>query len=152
MVWSLGSAIWIRRFISSTSSVFEYLAIPFFPSLFSRGLPSVSFGQTAYLNAILIGAFDQGAAGPSVCQEPRFGSLPPSQIVLRLADEGRYLGSESSFYRVLHEVDQQHHRGRADAPARRERSCRSLGSNRITLNRASARNAFPVRRTNELQV
>ena len=56
----------------------------------------------------------------AVCQEPRFGSLPPSQIVPRLADEGRTLGSESSFYRVLHAVDPQPHRGRADAPARRE--------------------------------
>lgn len=56
----------------------------------------------------------------AVCHEPRFASLPPSQIVPRLADEGCYLGSESSFYRVLHEAGQQHHRGRADAPSRRE--------------------------------
>ena len=35
-----------------------------------------------------------------VCSEPRFVSLPPSQIVPRLADEGVYLASESSFYRV----------------------------------------------------
>ena len=56
----------------------------------------------------------------AVCQEPRFASLPPSQIVPQLADQGRYLGSESSFHRVLHEVGQQHHRGRADAPHRRE--------------------------------
>lgn len=32
---------------------------------------------------------------------PVFRSLPPSQIVPALADEGRYLASESSFYRVL---------------------------------------------------
>ena len=56
----------------------------------------------------------------AVCQAPRFASLPPSQIVPRLADEGCYLGSESSFYRVLHEAGQQHHRGRADLPRRRE--------------------------------
>ena len=56
----------------------------------------------------------------AVCQAPRFASLPPSQIVPQLADEGCYLGSESSFYRVLHEAGQQHHRGRADAPRRRE--------------------------------
>ena len=56
----------------------------------------------------------------AVCHEPRFASLPPSQIVPRLADEGRYLASESSFYRVLHEVGQQHHRGRAAVPSRRE--------------------------------
>ncbi len=36
----------------------------------------------------------------AVCNSARLGSLPPSQIVPLLADEGRYLGSESSFYRV----------------------------------------------------
>ena len=54
-----------------------------------------------------------------VCSEPRFASLPPSQIVPRLADEGVYLASESSFYRVLHAASQQQHRGRADAPRRK---------------------------------
>lgn len=63
---------------------------------------------------------DERAAILAVCHEPRFASLPPSQIVPRLADEGRYLASESSFYRVLHEAGQQHHRGRASAPHRRE--------------------------------
>lgn len=56
----------------------------------------------------------------TVCNEPRFASLPPSQIVPRLADEGGYLASESSFYRVLHAAGQQHHRGRARAPQVRE--------------------------------
>ncbi|HTT37816.1 MAG TPA: helix-turn-helix domain-containing protein [Burkholderiales bacterium] len=37
----------------------------------------------------------------AVCHEPRFADLPPSQIVPRLADEGVYLASESSFYAVL---------------------------------------------------
>jgi putative transposase len=54
-----------------------------------------------------------------VCNEPRFASLPPSQIVPRLADEGVYLASESSFYRLLHAADQQQHRGRAEAPIRK---------------------------------
>jgi putative transposase len=53
------------------------------------------------------------------CNEPRFASLPPSQIVPRLADEGLYLASESSFYRVLHAADQQHARGRAATPNRK---------------------------------
>ncbi|MCP4866025.1 MAG: helix-turn-helix domain-containing protein, partial [Alteromonas sp.] len=35
-----------------------------------------------------------------ICNEERFASLPPSQIVPMLADEGVYLGSESSFYRI----------------------------------------------------
>lgn len=49
------------------------------------------------------------------CNEPAYRSLPPSQIVPRLADESIYLGSESSFYRVLREADQLHHRGRSQA-------------------------------------
>jgi transposase InsO family protein len=52
----------------------------------------------------------------AVCNSPAYASLPPSQIVPRLADEGLYLASESTFYRVLREHDAQHHRGRAKAP------------------------------------
>ena len=32
-----------------------------------------------------------------VCNTPEHASLPPSQIVPRLADQGQYLASESSF-------------------------------------------------------
>ena len=49
-----------------------------------------------------------------------FKSLPPSQIVPVLVDEGVYLGSESTFYRVMHKRGQQQHRGRAAKPARRK--------------------------------
>ncbi len=35
-----------------------------------------------------------------------------------LADEGQYIGSERTYYRVLNEVGQQHHRGRAAKPSR----------------------------------
>lgn len=52
----------------------------------------------------------------AVCNCERFGSLPPSQIVPLLADEGRYLASESSFYRVLKQAGQTRHRGRASLP------------------------------------
>jgi len=52
----------------------------------------------------------------AVCNSPEHASLPPSQIVPRLADAGIYLASESTFYRVLREADAQHHRGRAKAP------------------------------------
>ena len=52
----------------------------------------------------------------AVCNAPNYQSLPPSQIVPRLADEGEYLACESTFYRVLREADQQHRRGRAQAP------------------------------------
>ena len=51
------------------------------------------------------------AAVLEVCNSKEFASLPPSQIVPKLADQGRYLASESSFYRILRADGQQHHRG-----------------------------------------
>ncbi len=48
-----------------------------------------------------------------------FRSLPPSQIVPTLADEGHYIASESTFYRILREEGQQQHRGRSRAPGNR---------------------------------
>lgn len=48
--------------------------------------------------------------------QPEFKSLPPSQIVPRLADEGVYIASESTMYRVSREKDMQHHRGRSKKP------------------------------------
>jgi transposase InsO family protein len=53
------------------------------------------------------------------CHRSEFGSLPPSQIVPRLADEGSYLASEATFYRLLRATGEQHHRGRSQAPQRR---------------------------------
>lgn len=47
----------------------------------------------------------------AVLHQPAFQSLPPSQIVPALADQGIYIASESSFYRVMHKHQQQHHRG-----------------------------------------
>lgn len=55
-----------------------------------------------------------------VANAPEFAHLPPSQIVPTLADQGRYIASESSFFRVLREADQLAHRGRAK-PATRQR-------------------------------
>ena len=52
----------------------------------------------------------------SVCHDPGYASLPPGQIVPKLADQGVYIASESSFYRILHEADEQHHRGRSRKP------------------------------------
>ena len=54
-----------------------------------------------------------------VVHKPEYSSLPPSQIVPILADEGRYIASESTFYRVLHKHNEQHHRGRSQEPAKR---------------------------------
>ena len=36
-----------------------------------------------------------------------------------LADKGEYIASESSFYRIMHEHRQQHHRGRSKIPERK---------------------------------
>jgi len=48
-----------------------------------------------------------------VVNGPEHRDLPPSQIVPRLADQGTYLASESSMYRILREADQVKERGRA---------------------------------------
>ena len=56
------------------------------------------------------------AALLAVANEPRFASVPPARIVPMLADEGVYLGSESSMARVLREHGQNARRGRAKAP------------------------------------
>lgn len=56
----------------------------------------------------------------AVCNQPEFTHLPPNQIVPELADQGIYLASESSFYRVLREAGQLAHRGKAK-PATRQR-------------------------------
>lgn len=54
-----------------------------------------------------------------VCNLPEYASLPPSQIVPKLADKGVYMASESSFYRILHTHSQVHHRGRSRAVQKR---------------------------------
>jgi putative transposase len=59
---------------------------------------------------------EECAAILNVCNSERFGSLPPSQIVPTLTDEGRYLASESSFYRVLRQAGQAYRRGRVATP------------------------------------
>lgn len=45
-----------------------------------------------------------------VSNEPAYAHLPPNKIVPLLADEGRYIASESTFYRVLHANNQLAHR------------------------------------------
>jgi transposase InsO family protein len=51
---------------------------------------------------------------------PEFRNLSPRQIVPLLADQGEYIASESTFYRVLREAGQLTHRQHA-RPARRHR-------------------------------
>lgn len=52
----------------------------------------------------------------AIANSPEFGHLPPSQIVPRLTDQGKYIASESSFYRVLRAANQLRHRA-ATKPA-----------------------------------
>lgn len=68
-----------------------------------------------------------------VCNEPLYRSLPPSQIVPRLADAGRYLASESSFYRILRSVGQVNRRGAAEATRQiaKPRGYRAVRPNRV---------------------
>ena len=54
-----------------------------------------------------------------VANSQEFAHLPPNQIVPILADQGRYIASESTFYRVLHEAGQVAHRGKAKPPTRK---------------------------------
>jgi transposase InsO family protein len=54
-----------------------------------------------------------------VANSPKFRDLSPKQIVPKLADQGRYVASESTLYRVLREEKQLAHRGRAKAPVSR---------------------------------
>jgi len=67
------------------------------------------------------------------CNEKRFENLPPTQIVPALADEGVYIASESTFYRVLREADQLHRRGRAQPPKKvpKPKGHRAEGPNEV---------------------
>jgi transposase InsO family protein len=56
-----------------------------------------------------------------VANSDEFAHLSPSQIVPRLADQGRYLASESSFYRVLNAEKQLTHRHRSRTAHKRSK-------------------------------
>lgn len=68
----------------------------------------------------------------ALVNEPRFAALPPTQIVPILADEGRYLASESTLYRILRAANQLTHRGRSRVPQHRAvpRHC-ATGANQL---------------------
>jgi putative transposase len=52
----------------------------------------------------------------AIANEDRFAALSPAQIVPALADEGRYVASESTFHRIFRAEGQNTHRGRAKEP------------------------------------
>ncbi|MGQ7848769.1 hypothetical protein ACUNV4_30020 [Granulosicoccus sp. 3-233] len=54
------------------------------------------------------------------CNRPEYASLPPSQIVPALADQGQYIGSESTIYRELKRIGQLAPRGRAKVRQKRK--------------------------------
>ena len=56
------------------------------------------------------------------CNLPENASKPPAQIIPQLADQGVFIASESSFYRVLRERKQLTHRGRARAPKKKSKA------------------------------
>lgn len=84
----------------------------------------------------------------ATANQPEYRSLSPRQIVPRLADQGRYLASESTFYRVLHEAGQMAHRGGArPAQQRPRRTHVATGPNQvwswdITYLRSQVRGSF----------
>jgi putative transposase len=61
----------------------------------------------------------------AIANSDEFGYLPPSQIVPRLADQGRFIASESTFYRVLRAENQLIHR-RSERPAQTRTKPRAL--------------------------
>lgn len=66
--------------------------------------------------------------------QPEFQSLPPSQIVPILADQGTYIASESTIYRVLREHKMQNHRGRARRPGNKPISTHcATGPNQVWM-------------------
>ena len=58
----------------------------------------------------------------AVVNSPEFRDLPPTCIVPLLADRGRYLGSESTVYRILRQEKQLTHRGPSRPRTRRRPS------------------------------
>ena len=63
----------------------------------------------------------------SVINRPEYGHLSPAQIVPELADQGQYLASESTLYRLLKNAGQLKHRNR-QRPRQPQRKPRSLSA------------------------
>lgn len=84
-----------------------------------------------------------------VINKKEYGSLSPCQIVPKLADQGKYIGSESTIYRLLKENSMLSHRGNAKqrVPYRKPTSCIATQPNQvwswdITFLNASIRGKF----------
>jgi putative transposase len=68
-------------------------------------------------------------AALALLNSDEFKDLPPSQIVPRLADQGRFVASESTLYRLLRGAGQLTHRRAERAPQQRSRP-RALAASR----------------------
>ncbi len=68
----------------------------------------------------------------TICNQEQFANMSPNQIVPILADEGIFVASESSFYRVLRQKDQLAHRGKAKPPKhKRPEAIEATGPNEL---------------------
>lgn len=66
-----------------------------------------------------------------VATSPEFRDLSPKQIVPTLADQGKYVASESTFYRVLHEEDMMKHRAPSRPPHNRPHALSATAPNQV---------------------
>lgn len=83
----------------------------------------------------------------AVMTSPEFRDCSPKQIVPALATRGEYIGSEPTLYRILHDENMQHRRGRVRAPTARPREHvargpMQVGAWDITYLRSHTRGAF----------
>lgn len=76
---------------------------------------------------------EEEEAAVALCTCERYQSLPPAQIVAQEADEGRYIASESTLYRLLRrrEMNTPRGRGRRQPPPPKPTSYQADGSNQI---------------------
>ena len=74
--------------------------------------------QTVPLNKL---SEAERVAALALLNSDEFKDLPPSQVVPRLADQGRYVASESTLYRLLREAGQLTHRRTERAPQQRSK-------------------------------
>ena len=74
---------------------------------------------------------EEDAAVVEIANSPDFAELSPKQIVPRLADRGRYIASESTFYRRLRAQGLLKHRSRARPRTHRPRALTATGPDQV---------------------
>ena len=67
-----------------------------------------------------------------IANSPLYQNLPPCKIIPLLADEGQYIASESTFYRILREEDQLKHRQLSASPKHHKpKAYAACGANQV---------------------